>query len=371
MKIVYVTNAVFPSRAANSVHIMKMCQAFAKQGHEVTLLALEQPAKQEQGIEDLFAFYNVQPLFKVVKLRSFLPGRFASFHMGLKALLLKADVVYSRDILAVMLPALFNKRSVLEVHEGVTRSKLIRGLYGVLQYLPGLRGLVVISERLRSHVEAALPRFRGRVLVAHDAADMFPQDVQPRALEGKGFAVGYMGQLYPGKGMEMIADLAPLCPWATFHVVGGYPQDIEKWQAQLQQVNNVVFHGFQQQSKLPEYLAAFDVVLAPYQNKVQGIGGSNNLADWMSPLKLFEYMAAEKTIVCSDLPVLREILTAEQTALLCPPDAPEAWQQALLRLHEDKALRQKLAQAAKQQFNAHHTWDMRAETIAAFASSSH
>ena len=40
MNILYISNSIIPSRTANSIHVMKMCQAFADNGHEVTLLAL-------------------------------------------------------------------------------------------------------------------------------------------------------------------------------------------------------------------------------------------------------------------------------------------------------------------------------------------
>ena len=44
---------------------------------------------------------------------------------------------------------------------------------------------------------------------------------------------------------------------------------------------------------------------------------------WMSPLKVFEYMAAGKPILASDIPALREMLRDGDTALLLPPSEPE------------------------------------------------
>jgi hypothetical protein len=39
MKILYISNSTIPSRTANSIHVIKMCHAFADNGHEVILLA--------------------------------------------------------------------------------------------------------------------------------------------------------------------------------------------------------------------------------------------------------------------------------------------------------------------------------------------
>jgi len=83
----------------------------------------------------------------------------------------------------------------------------------------------------------------------------------------------------------------------------------------------------------------------------------------MSPLKIFEYMAAGKAMLCSDLPVLREVLIHEQTALLCDPENPEGWVRALKRLRDDVDLRKRLGKTARREFMAKYTWKTRAESI--------
>ena len=49
MRIVYISNSTIPSKAANSVHVMKMCQAFADNGHEVVLLAPDRKFQYEKN----------------------------------------------------------------------------------------------------------------------------------------------------------------------------------------------------------------------------------------------------------------------------------------------------------------------------------
>lgn len=83
----------------------------------------------------------------------------------------------------------------------------------------------------------------------------------------------------------------------------------------------------------------------------------------MSPLKLFEYMSAKKAIVCSDLPVLREILQDGSTALLVSPLDLNAWKAALLRIRDEPGLRQAIATEAHRKFLQSHTWSKRAETV--------
>ena len=53
MKILYISKSIIPSRTANSIHVMKMCQAFADNGHEVVLLAPNTKNRYEKGVEDV------------------------------------------------------------------------------------------------------------------------------------------------------------------------------------------------------------------------------------------------------------------------------------------------------------------------------
>ena len=83
----------------------------------------------------------------------------------------------------------------------------------------------------------------------------------------------------------------------------------------------------------------------------------------MSPLKIFESMAARKPIVCSDLPVLREILRHKETGWLAPPDDPEGWVSALRTLERDEGLRRALGDRAREELVREYTWDHRVQRL--------
>ena len=80
-------------------------------------------------------------------------------------------------------------------------------------------------------------------------------------------------------------------------------------------------------------------------------------------MKLFEYMSYGRAIICSNMPVLTEILKDGVNAMLCDPDDIDAWGQAIRVLQQDPDLRNRLGQSARQLFLQRYTWSARAENI--------
>ena len=124
--------------------------------------------------------------------------------------------------------------------------------------------------------------------------------------------------------------------------------------------------GFVPNAELPKYQAACDVLLMPYQSQVSASSGGD-IGRYLSPMKLFEYLACGRAICSSNLPVLQEILSQE-IALLLPPDNIQAWVAAIKKLDDNPDLRKDLgnnARAAAQKYS----WEARAEKIFAHCKS--
>jgi len=93
------------------------------------------------------------------------------------------------------------------------------------------------------------------------------------------------------------------------------------------------------------------------------IGPGTDAAKWMSPLKIFEYMASGKLIIASDLPVIREVLEHEFNALLCRPDNPLEWLSALRRVRDEQERCAEIAENALEVIRTKYTWLERARQI--------
>lgn len=370
MRIAYIANSAIPSRSASSVHVMKMCQALARNGHEVTLIAIRESGDLDSE-DSPHAFYGVEESFDLKRI-PFGRHRGRGWRYAWKSVRAAAarqpDVIYSRHLVASTMACLRGHRTVLELHGlRVARSFEDRLMFRALRRASTLERVVVISEALRADVSTAVGFARSQVIVAHDGADEVGDLDRPRALPNASTStsirmqVAYVGHLYAGRGTELIREVARRLPDVDFHLVGGHAEDIERMGQSAPA--NVHVHGFMPHRDAEAFRVHCDVLIAPYESTVMTAGGRTDTSRWMSPLKIFEYMASGKAIVCSDLPVLREVLTHEDTALLVAPDDVAAWAGALGRLVGDAGLRRRLGAAALRELRERYTWQKRAQAV--------
>jgi len=367
MRLTYLSASEIPSRAANTVHVMKMCAAFAGEGHDVELWA----RKGQRFSPDVFADFGVAAAFQIrfarwPRLPLGLAGGAFALHVLACMRASRPDLVYGRHLPSVFGLACLGLPVALEMHsppEDALRERLIRALLR----MPRFRGIVVISEALARDYLARFPEAQGAILVAHDGADATPSaGPRPSRAPGARTQVGYVGHLYAGRGVELILTLAAAMPTFDFHLVGGSEAHVQQWAERAAGRSNVRFHGYVRHAELGRHYTGFDILIAPYQQRVTVAGGGGDTSRWMSPLKLFEYMAQRTPAVVSDLQVLREVVRHDQTALLCPPDDALAWQSALERLSQDANLAQRLSAAAYEEFERRYTWRARAKLILDF-----
>lgn len=361
--LVYISGSVIPSRTANSVQVMKMCEAFANLGYKVTLVARKKGL--DIGAEEIHDFYGVNRNFTIHFTLSKGIDLFGVDHT-LKSLFYainkKPDMIYGRHIPTCFALGLLGRRPGLEIHElNWAKNPLTKAVFRLAICRKWFPFVVTISGALRKDVEDIVSPCRANFLVAHDGVS---EEVHEPWVShaNKKPSVAYVGSLYQGRGIELIISLAQHFKDIEFHIVGGEEDSINSAKKLAGEADNIVFHGFVPPTSARKYLASCDVALAPYQKSLSVHGGGGDTSKWMSPLKIFEYMSSGKAILCSDIPVLREVLEHDVTALLVPPDDFCAWRDSLSKLLCDASLRERLGKAAKTEAKK-YTWTSRADAI--------
>ena len=120
MNILYISKSVIPSRSANSIHVMKMCQAFADNGHRVVLLSPEIKDQYEKNVSDIFNYYGVKKNFSIKKLfhPNFKGGAFF-YTIAIFIYLIvnkRFDLIYGRFLHGIYVSTLLKNKVVYETH---------------------------------------------------------------------------------------------------------------------------------------------------------------------------------------------------------------------------------------------------------------
>jgi glycosyltransferase involved in cell wall biosynthesis len=277
------------------------------------------------------------------------------------------EAIYSRNLYASLLVACFCPgRLIYETHQ------IEEGFRASLQgFVLRRRGVltIVISEALKILLVERHSCDATSVMVEHDGVNDELINANPKFLGGSvpvtsnRLQVGYFGHLYRGRGIEVILVLAARFPDADFWVYGGTDDLVRDFQKSCKLVN-CHFGGFVPHAKVISLMRDMDVLLMPYQESVAiEASGKSDTSRYMSPMKMFEYMASGVPMIASRLPVLQEVLQDQHNCLLAAPRDVAQWEASLRALAEDNGLRKRLASNALNDVRSRYTWVARASSV--------
>lgn len=367
MKTAYVARSVIPSQSANSIHVMKICEAFASLCDEFELIVPECEVTEEN--QDIYGYYGVNERFPInrVKRDPNMKGAYTyyfAFHAMQIILRKKFDKVITRDPVVAFLCVLAHKKVVLDLHGELAHQcgrayRMIKwNFFKKSKYLK----LVMITESLVKYYEKKYALEPELTVVLPDGCTLEnfePYQDQP-LLQEEHMRIAYAGSFGTGRGYEIIQKLAENDEKNQYFIYGGTAEDAEKVTGK-KPPENIQFKGFVPNREIPKELCSHDVLLLPYQNLL--IAKGEDTGKVMSPLKLFEYMASGRVIVASDLNVLKEILTSDNSYFAVPEDADD-WMKVLMDIDQNRENARTKAQQAKKDVRQ-YTWKIRAEKMLA------
>ncbi|MFY4808012.1 glycosyltransferase [Aliarcobacter butzleri] len=366
MKLIYVANSTIPSTSANSVHAMKMCEGFKKNGVDVELVL-----PNNNSLNNEFGYYGITNVFTINRLKSISPNPIGyknylfSLLVIFKYILFKKDImIMSKNFFVCFLGIILSKKVIFEVHgrlNGITL-KLFK-IFNVFNSKYIIK-YIVISNPLRKIYIDEFEVKEEKILVLPDGvtSENFEHFNSTEPFNSSSFNIGYIGSLYKGRGIDIIIEMAKVLLDHKFNIYGGEEDQLLALKEEIKQLNlnNIFVYGHIANSEVPKILCEQDILLMPYQKKVQ-VRGSEDTSAWMSPMKMFEYMASRRVIISSDMPVLREILN-ENNSFLVPSDNVEAWIQTIKNIENNIELARKIALCAKEDVQ-NYTWTKRAKRI--------
>ena len=250
MKIYYISPSIIPSRSANSIHVMSMCDALNQSNARVVLFAYSNSLNSKSCAQKISDFYDVNIDGIDIDIYHSSKQRGVEFAIAARSLIrffidwLKGDspqIIISRNLYsALFLGVILRKKIIYETHSPEY------GMRKVIQFCllkSNKIKTVVISNALKKVICDFHSVEGDQIYVFHDAAkagkakindikrDQIKEDLIASAIDLKRYKklIGYFGHLYSGRGIEVIKGVAELNPSYAVVVYGGNEKEIIKY----------------------------------------------------------------------------------------------------------------------------------------------
>jgi glycosyltransferase involved in cell wall biosynthesis len=222
--------------------------------------------------------------------------------------------------------------------------------------------LVVISENLRQILVTQLQIPPEKIVVVPNAADtqtFNPNSVHPRRLfDDETFVIGFQGAMYKWAGLDYLVHAIAILRNAGLNVGavllgdGHERKHLEALAAELGIASHIICPGRVPRELVPEYIAGYDLC---YSGQINW----NTSAMYLSPLKLYDYMAMGKPVIASRFADAINVTKGGRLGYLYAPEDLHDLVAAATRAYNDRSRLPEMGAAARAEILANHTWARR------------
>ena len=284
------------------------------------------------------------------------------------------DVVYFRDeslsLAALFAKAILRKKVFFEIHSVLdSRSKQLMNRGAV--WLSD--GVIAISSGLKEYYEKTNDNILLSLCSA--AEESWFDHLEDKSAFRKelglpidAYLIGYTGVVgaNPNNDYYELDDIVKSLlslPKETVVIIVGELNGNGEWLRNVARdnglVERVIIMPWQERSKIPKYLQAFDIILIPKRKK-------DLVGD--SPAKMFPALASRRPIIGGRAKCIEEVLTDGVDAVIVEQNNPEGWAKAILKIYENNDFAKKLSGQAWLTKNK-YTWEKRGIAISRFIKS--
>jgi glycosyltransferase involved in cell wall biosynthesis len=384
VRLLYFADIRFPLERANGIQTIETCHALAARGHTVTLV-VRPDANGQEG--DPLAFYGLAPISTLSIRRVRRDGspaqrrlKYLAYALSRAAVERPVDILFTRDLgvasALLWVPRALRPAVVYESHGFAPEvSKALPALLGAADEPSRAKlrrletrerrvwrradGYITITSGLALEL-ASRYGTRERISVVPDGVRLAPgRHFQPPSWKPAPL-VAYAGHLYPWKGADIVLEALGRLTNTRGLIIGGHPAepDLARLRRRADELGlgwRMTFAGAVEPPRVSALLESADVLVLP--NPPSPVSSR-----YTSPLKLFEYLAAGKPIVASDLASFREVLRHEENSILVEAGNPDALAAGIRRVLADRELAGRIARHAFEDA-ANYTWERRAERL--------
>ena len=354
-KFYYIAEFCIPAKNAYSIHVFKMCDSIKELNYKLNLVIPSCGSKFSEIKNDynLKNKFNIISIFKKKKTINFVYRIIFALYAAIIVKKNSPNLVITRSLLSSFFLSLFKKKHYLEIHGniyGLTNFLFIKLNYINSKYI--IR-IIFITKNLARHYNIEKKKY----LVLPDGFN--PRDFKYPLKKIKYISKFiYTGSFALGKGTDIIIKLAKLLPQKLFYLYGN--QSVIKFN---NLPKNVKIFSHIKYKYIPKILNKGDALLMPYKNKVfYNESLSDDIGNFHSPLKMFEYLASGKLLISSNRKVLKEILKNKLNCLIVKKNNINSWLDCIKYAENNLKKINQIAKYAKTEVQK-YSWDLRIKNI--------
>ena len=341
-KIIYITDLSLPSNKAQAVHIFKMLDNMLSFMDEALLFC---PNLIKKFDFNKYKYYfnlhtkkkiKILSIFENLNLNNIFIRLIYGFIVASK-LKNESNLIISRSLVSSIFLTIFKVKHFIEIHQelkGLTKFLFINLRFIKSNYIIKV---IFISKGLSDFYRLDKTKY----VILHDGCDL--RDFKfKKKLKKKIKNIYYFGSFYKGRGVELIKKLSLLTPEFNYYLYGLRDEKIVS-------CKNFKVFPIISYKKILNLISKADLLLMPYQSKISinSINFKDDISRFISPLKMFEFLATGIPIISSNIKVLREKLINGTNSLLVEEYSdPIAWKRAIMKLSNDYSLREKISKNA-------------------------
>lgn len=357
-KLLYLADLSLPNKSAYAIHVLKMCDAFAK-NNKVYLILNSNQCSFKKIQKD----YNIKNKFYILPLSKKKRKNF--FYKLLNLLktirLIKDnnfDFIISRNILLSILLTHFKIKNTIEIHTELSGFTKTIFKYTSVENKQKYLNYIFIHKYLNNFF-----KYKKKYIILDDAIDLDDfKNIKTKEVKNKFI---YTGSYIEGKGVRFIIELAKNLKKYKFFLYGNINSFPKKLYVESRKVKNLYINDHVPYNKIPSILKSAQFLLMPYPKKAGVLIKNIFVNKYISPLKMFEYLASRKVIIASKNSSYSHILKNNYNCLLIEPENKKKWLKSILQIIKDpnrqKNLRKNSYKTVKK-----YTWINRSKEILNF-----
>lgn len=310
MRISYIANSSCPSELPSSLQIVKTCEYLSKHGNKVNLI-IPNSAVIKLSVEE---FYDIKFKFKIIRLL-----KFKKFPIGIYYYLFSilaflrgrkiSEMIITRNYFVIFLCTLFKMKCVIELHGDISNeSRIVKFIFSTFKILnsKSIFKIICISKSIKmKYINDSYAKASKKIIILPSGSSI--KMGYKNSLNTKKLKLGYFGTINPSRGINIIIKLAQNDRQNDYYIFGGSKKQIINLKKKYR-LKNLYLSPHQNIKVIKKVIGEMDILLMPYSNKVTVSGNVSNTTNYMSPLKLFDYMSTGRLILSSKLEVLKEVV---------------------------------------------------------------